>query len=190
MSGDFQLDRYLARIGFKGAARPDLGTLTAIHAAQVDAIPFEGLDPLLGRPVKLDLASVQAKLVNSRRGGYCHEQNVLLKAALEAIGFKVTSHGGRVRWMSPPGSPLGPREHTLLKVDLPEGAYLADAGFGACLLDRPLRLEADTEAAFEAARASLAPLAGAPVCVATPERAWAFSRVKPPTSTLIACCKS
>ena len=145
MSGDFQLDRYLARIGFKGAARPDLGTLTAIHAAQVDAIPFEGLDPLLGRPVKLDLASVQAKLVNSRRGGYCHEQNVLLKAALEAIGFKVTSHGGRVRWMSPPGSPLGPREHTLLKVDLPEGAYLADAGFGACLLDRPLRLEAETE---------------------------------------------
>jgi N-hydroxyarylamine O-acetyltransferase len=145
MSTDFDLDRFLARIGFQGTAKPDLPTLAAIHAAQVDTIAFEGLDALVGRPIKLDLKSVQDKLVNSRRGGYCHEQNVLLKAALEAIGFKVTSHGGRVRWMSQPDSPLGPREHTLLKVDLPEGPYLADVGFGACLLDRPLRLDLDTE---------------------------------------------
>ena len=145
MPPDLDLDRYLSRIGFKGTPKPDLATLTAIHAAQVDAIPFEGLDPLFGRPVKLDLPSVQDKLVNSRRGGYCHEQNVLLKAALEAIGFKVSSHGARVRWMSPPDSPLGPREHTLLKVDLPDGPYLADVGFGACLLDRPLRLDVETE---------------------------------------------
>ena len=96
---------------------------------------------MLGRPVKLDLASVQDKLVDDRRGGYCFEQNALLKAALEAIGFKVVGLGGRPRWMSPPDSPLGPRTHTLLKVDLPEGSYLADVGFGACVLDAPLRLE-------------------------------------------------
>jgi len=146
MSGDFRLEHYLVRIGFHGTPKPDLATLTAIHAAQVDAICFDGLDPLLGRlPVRLDLASLQQKLVDSRRGGYCHEQNVLLKAALEAIGFKVSAHGGRVRWMSPPDTPLGPREHTLLKVELPEGAYLADVGFGACLLDAPLRLQAGIE---------------------------------------------
>jgi N-hydroxyarylamine O-acetyltransferase len=145
MSSDFHLDRHLARIGFQGKIKPDLATLAAIHAAHVDAIAFDGLDPFLGRPVGLELASVQAKLVDSRRGGYCHEQNVLLKAALEAIGFKVSSHGGRVRWMSPLDSPLGPREHTLLKVDLPDGPYLADVGFGACLLDHPLRLEVDSK---------------------------------------------
>ncbi len=145
MSNDFRLDDYLARIGFSGSPGPDLATLTAIHAAHVDAIPFEGLDPLLRRPVNLDLASVQEKLIDNRRGGYCFEQNALAKAAFEAIGFKVAGLGGRVRWMSPPDSPLGPRQHMLLMVDLPEGCYLADVGFGACLMDSPLRFETDVE---------------------------------------------
>ena len=69
----------------------------------------------------------------------------LFKAALEAVGFKVTGLAGRVRWMSPPDSPLGPREHMMLKVDLPKGGYLADVGFGACLLDAPLQLKTDVE---------------------------------------------
>jgi N-hydroxyarylamine O-acetyltransferase len=33
----------------------------------------------------------------------------------------------------------------LLKIDLPEGPYIADAGFGSCLLDAPLKLEAGIE---------------------------------------------
>jgi N-hydroxyarylamine O-acetyltransferase len=53
--------------------------------------------------------------------------------------------------MSPPGAPLGPRGHMLLKVDLPEGPFLADVGFGAHLLDAPLRLEADLEQSTPAA---------------------------------------
>lgn len=145
MSNEFRLDNYLARIGYHGTAKPDLATLAALHAAHIDAIPFEGVDPLLRRPVNLDIASVQTKLVNSRRGGYCFEQNVLFKAALEAIGFSVTGLTGRVRWMSAPNSPLGPREHMMLKVDLPEAAYLADVGFGACLLDAPLQFKTGSD---------------------------------------------
>jgi N-hydroxyarylamine O-acetyltransferase len=145
MSDDIRLDHYLARIGFAGTVKPDLATLAAIHTAHVDTIPFEGLDPFLRRPVKLDLVSVQAKLVDSRRGGYCFEQNTLLKAALEAIGFKVTGLGARVRWMSPPDTPLGPKTHMLLKVDLPDGPYLADVGFGVCVLDAPLRFQTGIE---------------------------------------------
>lgn len=145
MSPEFHLDNYLARIGVRGAIAPDLSTLAALHAAHVDAIPFESLDPLLRRPIMLDSASLQEKLVGSRRGGYCFEQNLLFKAALEAIGFKVTGLGARVRWNSPPDSPLGPRVHITLRVDLQEGPYLADVGFGACVMDRPLRLRADAE---------------------------------------------
>ncbi|SJZ35783.1 N-hydroxyarylamine O-acetyltransferase [Enhydrobacter aerosaccus] len=145
MASGFRLNKYLARIGYAGTVAADFTTLAAIHAAHVDAIPFEGLDPLLRRPVKLDLETLQDKLVDGRRGGYCFEQNALFKAALEAIGFAVTGLAGRVRWMSPPDSPLGPREHMLLKVDLPEGSYLADVGFGACLLDTPLQLRTDIE---------------------------------------------
>jgi N-hydroxyarylamine O-acetyltransferase len=147
MTDGFDLAKYLARVGYDGAVKPDLATLSALHAAHVDAIPFEGMDPLLGRPVRLDLPSLQAKLIESRRGGYCFEQNAVFRAALEAIGFDVTGLGGRVRWMSPPDAPLGPREHMLLKVDLAEGSYLADVGFGACVMDTPLRLVADVEQA-------------------------------------------
>jgi N-hydroxyarylamine O-acetyltransferase len=145
MPDTFRLTEYLKRIGIDGTCKPDLTTLAAIHAAHVAAIPFEALDPFLGRPVKLDLAGIQEKIVSNRRGGYCFEQNTLLKAALEAIGFSATGLAGRVRWMAPPDSPLGPRSHMLLKIDLPEGPYLADVGFGAFLLDRPLPLETDVE---------------------------------------------
>src|SRR5579863_129739 len=145
MSDAFGLENYLARIGYHGPAAVDLETLKALQAAHLDAIPFEAIDPLLRRPVKLDLASIQAKLVDGNRGGYCYEHNLLLRAAFQAIGFEVTGLAGRVRWMSPPGSPLGPKTHMLLKVDLADGAYLADAGFGACLLDAPLQLKTDVE---------------------------------------------
>ena len=145
VSSEFRLNKYLARVGFRKKIAPDLATLAAIHAAHVDAIPFENFDPLLGRTVNLDIVSLQKKLVDSRRGGYCYEQNLLFKAALEAIGFKVTGLSGRVRWRSPPDSPLGPREHVILKVDLPDGPYLVDVGFGVCVTDSPLQLKADVE---------------------------------------------
>ena len=151
MNDPFDLDAYFRRIGYGGPARPDLETLSAIHARHVAAIPFESLDPLTGRRVHLDPAALQAKLVGGRRGGYCFEQNSLLKAALESIGFSVTGLGGRVVWMSPPEAPLGPRGHMLLAVDLPDGRFLADVGFGAHLLDAPLRLEVGPEQSTPAA---------------------------------------
>jgi N-hydroxyarylamine O-acetyltransferase len=144
MSANFDLQAYLERIGYTGAATADLNTLTAIHRRHVDAIAFENLDPLLGRPVSLDLGSLQDKLVRSRRGGYCFEHNTLLKGALEALGFAVTSLSARVRWMALPDRPLGARTHMLLLVELPDGPWIADVGFGH-LLDAPLRLTADLE---------------------------------------------
>jgi N-hydroxyarylamine O-acetyltransferase len=145
MNDDIDLDAYLTRIGRQGPLAPDLATLAALHDAHVRAIPFESIDPLLGVPVSLDLAEIQDKLVVRRRGGYCFEQNRLFQAALERIGFRVVGLAGRVTWMSPPGAPLGPRTHMLLQVETPEGPYLADVGFGACLIDAPLRFAPDVE---------------------------------------------
>jgi N-hydroxyarylamine O-acetyltransferase len=145
VSHQLRLNSYLARIGTRGTTTANLPTLSALHAAHVDAIPFEGLDPLLRRPVKLDIAWLQEKLIDGRRGGYCFEQNLLFKAALEAIGFQVTGLSGRVRWMKPPDTPLGPKTHIALRVDLPDGPYLVDVGFGGCVIDRPLQLRTDVE---------------------------------------------
>jgi N-hydroxyarylamine O-acetyltransferase len=145
MGNEFRLKEYLARIGFEAKIVPDLATLSALHAAHVAAISFESLDPLLGRPVSLDIGALQEKIVRGRRGGYCFEQNTLFKAVLEAAGFKTTALAGRVRWMSAPDAPLSPRTHMLLKVELADGPWLADVGFGGCLLDQPLRLATDIE---------------------------------------------
>jgi len=139
------LKAYCARIGYSGSMLPDLATLRGLHAAHAAAIPFEGLDPFCRRPVRLDFASLHDKIIVGRRGGYCFEQNALFQAALGQIGFAVTGLAARVRWMSPPESPLGPREHMTLKVDLPEGAFLADVGFGACVMDAPLKLQPGVE---------------------------------------------
>ena len=145
MSDEFRLQSYLARIGHRGPIVADLDTLKALQTAHLEAIPFEAIDPLLGRAVKLDLASLQAKLVDSARGGYCFEHNLLFKAALQAIGFHVTGLVGRPRWIVPAGSPLGPKTHMLLRIDLDGSAYLVDVGFGACLLDAPLLLKTNVE---------------------------------------------
>ena len=142
MPSAFDLDGYLARIGFAGPPAATLDTLTFLHALHPAAIPFENLNPLLGWPVELDVGSLQAKLVAGGRGGWCFEQNFLFRHALEAIGFSVTALAARVVWNAAPGTPIGPRSHMLLLVDLAGIPYIADVGFGGNVLTTPLRLEA------------------------------------------------
>jgi N-hydroxyarylamine O-acetyltransferase len=134
------LAAYFSRIGYAGAPTPTLPTLRALHALQPQAIPFENIDPMLGLPVPLDLAALQAKMVRSRRGGYCFEQNTLFRAVLEQLGFAVTGLAARVVWKTPPDAPPNPRAHMILRVDLDDGPWLADVGFGAFLFAEPLRL--------------------------------------------------
>jgi len=133
------LDGYFARIGYTGPRTPTLDTLRAIHALHPAAIPFENFDPLLGRPVPLGLDDLQAKLVGRKRGGYCFEHNTLFRAALEALGFGVTSLAARVVWRSTPDRPH-PRAHMLLLVDVDGAPCLADVGFGGRLMSAPLHL--------------------------------------------------
>lgn len=145
MSSTFDLDAYLARIGYSGTRTATIDTLEAVHALHPAAIPFENLSPLLGWPVQLDVGSLQAKLVSGGRGGWCFEHNTLFRNALEALGFSVTSLGARVLWNAVPGNPIGPRSHMLLLVELGGALYIADTGFGGNVLTAPLRLEPHIE---------------------------------------------
>ncbi|MFE6835988.1 arylamine N-acetyltransferase [Streptomyces sp. NPDC057705] len=133
-SGDeLDLDAYLARIGYQEDAgesrelRPDLATLYAVHRAHTAAIPFESLDVLLDRPVALDVKSIEDKLVHARRGGYCYEQNSLLAASLERIGFEVSGRGARNRTR---GDSLLAVTHAVLVVTVEGEPWLCDVGFG------------------------------------------------------------
>ena len=136
------LAAYFERIAYAGARTPSRTTLDALHLAHATHIPFENLDILLGRPIRLDLESLQAKIVHDRRGGYCFEQNRLFAAVLEALGFAVTTLAARVRFGA---TSVRPRTHMLLQVDVDGERLLADVGFGVFGLLVPVPLDAPGE---------------------------------------------
>lgn len=137
------LPAYLRRIEYAGDLRPGLATLETLHLAHAAHIPFENLDIFLGRPIRLDLASLQAKLVQEGRGGYCFEQNTLFAAVLEQLGFTLTRLAARVLIR---GDADAPRTHMLLLVEISGKRWLADVGFGAGGPLLPLLLEPQREA--------------------------------------------
>jgi N-hydroxyarylamine O-acetyltransferase len=138
------LDACLARIRYAGPRTPSLATLAGLLRAQVQTIPFENLDVLLGRPIRTDPESVMRKLVDERRGGYCFEQNHLLLYLLRAVGFRAEPMIARVRWQVPAATATG-LTHMLVRVTIDGDDWLADAGMGSLSLTAPLRLVADLE---------------------------------------------
>src|SRR5438132_14380749 len=98
----FDLDAYFDRIGYRGSRSSTISVLRELVAHHARAIPFENIDVLLGRGVRLDPESIQEKLVRSKRGGYCFEHNTLFAGILRELGFDVTTLAARVRWMVPP----------------------------------------------------------------------------------------
>jgi N-hydroxyarylamine O-acetyltransferase len=138
------LDSYCERIGYSGSRSPTLATLRALQVHHPLAIPFENLDTLLGIPVRLDVGSLERKLVQSRRGGYCFEQNLLFKHALGALGFAVTALAARVVWERPAGE-VRARTHMVLLVEVDGASYVCDVGFGGLTPTAPVALTADVE---------------------------------------------
>jgi N-hydroxyarylamine O-acetyltransferase len=134
---DVDLEAYRRRVGLASLPPATPAGLRALHEAHVSAIPFENLDVLQGRPIALDLASLQAKLVAARRGGYCFEQNTLFAAVLERLGFRVTRLAARVLSGT---TEVRARTHLLLQVAFDDGEMIADVGFGGEGLVHPLAL--------------------------------------------------
>jgi len=134
------LDAYFARIGYVGPREPTLEVLNAIAAAHVQSIPFENLDVLLRRPIRLDPTSVFQKLVHDRRGGYCFEQNGLLLDLLTTMGFQVAPLSARVRWQRPRDY-TPPRTHVFLRVEIHGESWLVDVGVGGLSLTAAIQLD-------------------------------------------------
>jgi N-hydroxyarylamine O-acetyltransferase len=140
----FDQDAWLDRIGYIGPRAPTLDTLRGSIGAHSAAISYESIDVLLDRPPKLDLASLQRKMIIGRRGGYCFEQNMLFRGGLLSLGFDVTSLQARVVRGLAIDAPR-PMLHMVLQVNLPEGPFLADVGFGNLAPTAPLELTPDLE---------------------------------------------
>ena len=145
MPGDgFDQDAWLIRIAYDGPLAPTLETLRGLVFAHAQAIAYESLDIMLGRVPKLGVAELQRKMIDHKRGGYCFEQNMLFRAGLRSLGYRVTSLQGRVVRGLAIDAPR-PAIHMLLQVELPQGPYLADVGFGNLAPTVPLMLAPHVE---------------------------------------------
>jgi N-hydroxyarylamine O-acetyltransferase len=128
-ASSFDQQAWLDRIEYNGSHEPTLDTLHRLIFAHSHAIAYESLDIMLGRTPRLDLASLQRKMILGGRGGYCLEQNMLFREGLRSLGYKITSLQGRVVRGMAIDAPR-PAIHMLLQVEMPDGPYLADVGFG------------------------------------------------------------
>ena len=144
MSHEVNLKKYAERIGFRGDFRPDYETLAVIQKGHSTHIPFENLDVMQDLPINIDLPSLEDKLVNRRRGGYCFEQNGLLLGVLQQIGFEVTPLSARVR-LGAERDYTPARTHLFLRIDLDGETWLVDAGVGGLSLTAPIRFVEDVE---------------------------------------------
>ena len=138
MTPPLDLDAYLKRINYAGPRTATYDTLTGILRAHIASVSFESFDVLLGRPIRLDVESLQAKIVIGRRGGYCFEHVSLIHAALAAIGFVSVRHASRVVLFEPRHESV--RQHMFLTVPIDGVTYVIDPGFGpfACPVPIPI----------------------------------------------------
>lgn len=141
VSGFFEPDAYLARVGLRGPVADSESGFEALHRAQVYTIPFENFDIHLGRGIDVASPAIYEKLVRHPRGGYCFELNGLFLQALEHFGFEARALLARVHVSGDPGG----RTHQLSLVTLEGREWLADVGFGAATLRAPMPFELDRE---------------------------------------------
>lgn len=116
---------YLEGMGLN-AQSPSLEYLAQIVRSHLGTYAFSSIGPRLGEDLPLDLESVTDRVVRRRRGGYCFEHNLLIKSALDDLGFTCALRLARV--MLHDDNPL--LDHRVTIVSLPDGEYLVDVGFG------------------------------------------------------------
>lgn len=134
------IPRYLQRLQLQAAPPATLAGLTLLQQRHNAHVPFETLTCLLRDAVPIDLDSVQRKLLDAQRGGYCFELNGAFLVLLQALGFDAHALSARVLLSAAEGE-LTPRTHLLIRVRLDGEDWLVDTGFGSLTPTVPLRLQ-------------------------------------------------
>ncbi|KAK7198718.1 N-acetyltransferase [Novymonas esmeraldas] len=119
----------------------------SLMLAHLSTIPFENVDAVLGRPISMALADILDKMIHAGRGGYCHEHNSLMRAALVDAGFTHIRTLGARAAISDEQAPVG-RVHVMNMITVPCMAtpgtterWLVDVGTSAGVPMAPLQLE-------------------------------------------------
>ncbi|MBB5872315.1 arylamine N-acetyltransferase [Allocatelliglobosispora scoriae] len=126
-------EAYLHRLGHDHE-EPTVDYLFALHRAQVERVPYENLEIILGRPTTIASGESTGRIV-AGRGGYCYHLNGAFGALLRELGFTVRTHVGGVHRLG--AEPVGANgNHAVLTVEglptaeCPDGIWFVDAGLG------------------------------------------------------------
>ncbi|EJL07599.1 arylamine N-acetyltransferase family protein [Pseudomonas chlororaphis] len=137
---------YLQRLGYDSAPPPTLATLRELQLRHTSTFAFENLSTLLRVPVPIDLASVERKVLQEGRGGYCYELNQMYQVLLQYLGYEARGITGRVV-MGGPEDAWPARTHRLVLLTLDGVRYVSDVGFGGMVPTAPLLLDTEDEQA-------------------------------------------
>ncbi|OLF55261.1 arylamine N-acetyltransferase family protein [Pseudomonas chlororaphis] len=137
---------YLQRLGYSSAPSPSLATLHELQLRHTSTFAFESLSTLLRVPVPIDLASVERKVLQDGRGGYCYELNQMYLVLLQHLGYEARGITGRVV-MGGPEDAWPARTHRLVLLTLDGKRYISDVGFGGMVPTGPLLLDTEDEQA-------------------------------------------
>src|SRR3954464_13198188 len=131
---------YLRRVGVDGDLPPTYDTLLTLHRAHLDAVPYENLGTMLGRPPSVAPAESLARVGEVGRAGYCFHQNGALGAVLIELGFELSRRHGHV-YTGEADRDDGYLNHLVLVADglptddNPGGRWWVDAGLGDAFRD-------------------------------------------------------
>lgn len=138
---------YLRRLGTEHPGKPTIEGLFALHRAHVERVAYTSLQVHLGQRTTPDPYDSAARIV-AGEAGYCYHLNGAFGALLEALGYDVTMHRGRVWKAEPQGRGLGPitdePNHLVLMVEAENTLYYCDTGLGDGLHEPMLCVPGET----------------------------------------------
>ena len=134
--------QYLSHIGIQEPVLPDESSLIRLTRAHLEAIPFENLEiACQHHEPSLESSDLFAKIILSRRGGYCFELNKLFSLLLTQLGFQCISIPARVVHKRKEPRPIS---HRAILVIIDGKTWFCDVGFGGAGPKGALRFDLRT----------------------------------------------
>jgi N-hydroxyarylamine O-acetyltransferase len=121
---------YLSRLGLAGNFPPTAETLAVLQRRHLDAVPYENLATMLGRPDPADPGQTLERIAAGGNAGYCFHHNGAFEVVLRALGFAVERRSGQVQ-----GRAIPQLNHLALLVTIDGRRWWPDLGLGDALRD-------------------------------------------------------
>ena len=123
------VDGYLARLGLTARPAPTVEALADLHRRHLDAVPYENLAIMLGRPDATDPGQTLARIAAGGNAGYCFHHNGAFEVALRELGYAVQRRFGHV-WATPEARATPALNHLVLLVTIGGRRWWPDLGLG------------------------------------------------------------